>query len=641
MSDPEAGVSGRPATRRSIFLIAISTLAIICGIVALVLAAYGWAYEPEVTQDPLFMRVADITVRTIKVLLLSDIYYEPIEHTEKWPLEIARALGTASSVLFGIRLLLYAIGSRIHAMWFRFISSGHDVIIGSGPAALEYAARHGDLFGKRRAIHLAEERAPTTKLLATYARAGSLKSQLRSASANSAKRILVDEGDDADTWQTAQVIAKACPKTEVLAHITDPWMRDRLSRETPVARLTPFSYAGGAARQIMLAHPPYLLAQKLKAPAQHILIVGFGQVGQSVAREFIVTCVSPLVSEMMVTVVDPQAGRVETDFRSRHPDLCKPKDGSGGSGLGNGGHVDFGFFEGDFRLNDEKLFAFIRERSKAAEISAVYVAIDVEHRPLGLALALRGMATQQRLFRAPVFVCAQHGAGLPTVHHGAGYVGDAVEPKERIELERKAGQDARLCALRIVSFGSWPEAFDGAGLLEKEFDAQAKRFHKEYERRRVEESKRRDPVAPLSDPQPWEILPDQLRVSNRRVAAHIRAKAHAAGYDLGAWLDSSKDWGAHDLPPASKWLPNEPDEELAGERAALMLKLGELEHRRWMLDRYLDGWRKGERDDYARQRADLIPFEELDEASKKKDYTVIRVTHTLLEGKSPGGKWRS
>ncbi|MEQ1607865.1 MAG: RyR domain-containing protein [Hyphomonadaceae bacterium] len=638
MAETEAGVSGRPATRKSNFLIAITALASMFGVAALALAAYGWTFEPEVTQGPLYMRLTDITVRTIKVLLLSDIYFEPIEYIEKWPLESARALGVASSLLFGLRLLLYAIGSHLHAIWFRVRSNDHDVIIGSGPAALEYAGNHSALFDKRRAIHLAAERAPTAKRLATYARSGTLDNQLRFAAARRAKRILVDEGDDADTWQTAQAIAGRCRKAEVLAHITDPWMRDRLSREAPTARLTAFSYAGGAAREVMLAHPPYLIAEKLETPAQHILIVGFGQVGQSIAREFIVTSISPLFPKMMVTVVDPLAGRLEADFRNRHPDLCTPKHGAGAD---DGTHVDFGFCEGDFRFNDDKLFAFIRERSQACEVSAVYIAIDLERRPLGLALALRAMAAQERLFRAPVFVCAQHGAGLSAVRDGAGYVGGAMAPTDRIALERLAEQDGRICDLRVISFGSWPEAFDGAGLLEGELDGQAKRFHNEYERQRAEESRRKDPAAPPPEPQPWDVLPDQLRVSNRRVAAHIRAKAHASGYDLGAWLDSKKGgWAAHDLPPAAELIPNEPDDKLSGEAADRMRMLGELEHRRWMLDRYLDGWRKGERDDYARRRPDLIPFAELSEPSKKKDYTVIRVTHALLEGKAPGGRRR-
>lgn len=626
MAETEAGVSGRPATRRSVFLTAITGLAILFGAVALVLAGYGWTFEPEVTQGPLYMRIVDITVRTIKVLLLSDIYYEPIEHVEKWPLETARALGVASSILLGIRLLLYAIGSHLHAIWFRLNSNNHDVIIGSGPAAVEYAGNHMALFDRRRAIRLAEEREPTAKRLATYVRTGTLQHQLRVAAADRARRILVDEGDDADTWQTAQAIARRCRNAEVLAHITDPWMRDRLSREAPTAKLTAFSYAGGSARQIMLAHPPFLLAERLNAPAQHILIVGFGQVGQSVAREFIVTSVSPRFPRMMVTVVDPHANRLETDFRSRHPDLCTPKDGSAAD---DGTHIDFGFFEGDFRLNDDELFAFVRERSKASEICAVYIAVDLERRPLGLALALRAMASQEKLFRAPVFVCAQHGAGLAPVRQGAGRLGGATTSKERVALEQQAQTEGRLCDLRVVSFGSWPEAFDGAGLLEDELDGQAKRLHREYERRSEYES------------QAWEILPDQLRVSNRRVAAHVRAKAHAAGFDLGTWLDSRKGgWTTHDLPPAASFLPDDPDDALAGEAAERMRTLGELEHRRWMLDRFLDGWRKGPRDDYARQRPDLIPFADLEETSKKKDYTVIRVTRALLEGKAPGGKRR-
>ncbi len=61
MTDTEAGISGRPATRKSVFLILITALAILFGIVALALAAYGWTFEPEVTQDPLYMRITDIT----------------------------------------------------------------------------------------------------------------------------------------------------------------------------------------------------------------------------------------------------------------------------------------------------------------------------------------------------------------------------------------------------------------------------------------------------------------------------------------------------------------------------------------------------------------------------------------------------
>lgn len=635
MSETQVGVSGRPATRKSPFLIAVTALAILFGIVALALAGWGWTIELPARPNPpaeTHMLWVDVVVRAVKVLLLSDIYYEDLSAANaRLPLEWARAFGVASSLLFGVRLLLYAIGSHIHALWFRATSGGHDVIVGDGPAAVEYAGDHGRLFAKRRAIHLAAERAPTTRRLATFARGGSLENQLRASAAFRAKRIVVDEGDDADTWQTAQAIARKCGKTEILAHISDPWMRDRLSREVPTAKLTPFSYAAGAARQAMLAHPPYLIAGKLGAPAQHILIVGFGQVGQSVAREFIVTCVSPQLSRMMVTVVDPQATRIETDFRSRHPDLCTPKDGSPPASDAN---VDFGFFEGDFRLQDDKLFDFIRKRSQASEVCAVYIAIDLERRPLGLALALRAMATQEKLFRAPIFVCAQHGAGLPAIRQGAGYVaGDITKPDELIAREREAAQDGRLFNLSVVSFGSWPDAFDGAGLIERDHDGQAQRFHKEYSRLAADVAREKNPQLPPPEITKWAALSDQLRISNRRVAAHIRAKAHAAGFDLHGWLDQQRGgWQTHDLPPAADGFKLDDRD--------FMLRMAKLEHQRWMLDRYLDGWKLGPRDDYARMRPDLIPFEKLALESVHKDDEVIKTTKALLADANPGRKRR-
>jgi voltage-gated potassium channel Kch len=590
-------------------LAAIWALIVIFGAAAVSLAVWGWTRElPHVPEKSDFPAL-DIAMRSVKVLLLSDIYYE--KTTDEFAgvlLEAARAFGIIFSVLLALRLLLLAIGSRLAEFFFRLLVRKHDLIIGEGPAAVEYAASHATLFNRSRSgIHLAAERLPTSARFATLVRRGTLKAQLRTGAAGRARRIVIDEGNDADTWETAQAVARVCPRAEVLAHITDPWIRERLSREQPTFGLAAFSYAAGAARQVMLAHPPYLLARNYQAKAQHILVVGFGQVGQSLAREFIVSSVVPDIEPMMVTVVDPDANRLSTDFRGRHPDL--------------GGHIDFEFIAGDFRLTDQQLFDRVFARRKTAEICAVYVAIDDGSHPLSLALAMRAAAAQAEIFRAPIFVCAQHGAGLPGVRHGPGLAGAA--PDERKTIEERAGVESLLCDLRVTSFGAWEEAFDGAGLLEPEFDGQAKLFHREYTRLAVEQGNH-DPKTPPSSAPPWEALPDQLRISNRRAAAHVRAKAHAAGYPLTTWLESSQTgWRAHDLPAAA--------DSFAVGNKEFMLRMAKLEHRRWMLDRFLDGWRLGPRDDYARRRADLVPFEELTEASVDKDRTVILTAVSILK----------
>ena len=597
------GVATAPKAGPGLF---VTTLLLISAASALTFAVIGWWWELPATGE-IRDKVVDVATRSVKVLFLSDIYEAPTQNSSAAPLlRVARVLGVLTSLLFAARLFLVDYGAWISRVFFASASRHHDVIVGTGAASKEYAQwRRGT---RRRTIHLADRWGLLSGNLATFERAGPLKKQLDLARASRARRIVVDEGDDADTWQSAQAIARECPKAEVLAHITDPWMRDRLSRDMPTLKLMPFSYAGGAARQVMLAHPPYLLANRLGAPAQHILIIGFGQLGQSLAREFIATSHIPDDGPMMVTIVDPEAAAQEADFESRHPELVK--------------HVDFEFFTGDFRLNNPALLEQLKARSAKAGICAAYVAIDLESRPLVLAYALRAMALQHGLFAGPIFVCAQHGAGLPPARDGAGYVGGA--PEEQPKRERDALQDGRLSNLRVVSFGSWPEAFDGAGLLEAEYDSQARRFHREYERLRMEQARAKDPGAPPPASEPWEVLPDQLRVSNRRVAAHMRAKAYAAGFDLGKWLDSRNGgWSAHNLPPAAaNFLIGDPN---------FMLKMAKLEHQRWVLERFLDGWRPGPRDNYKRQRPDLIPFEQLGPGTAHKDDEVTKTTKALME----------
>lgn len=621
MAGAHAEVSERPVGGRGkLFLRLLVASAVLSGGAALGLAAMGWVVQLGAPSDP--REWIDVIVRTVKVLLLSDIYYDGTLTPKalNW-LEPARALGVFASLVIAVRLLALAIGSSAADLIFRFFANKHHVIIGMGPAAMEYAAAHNRMF-KGGAIHLAEERLPTARRLATFERRGPIKNQLRHASSKRARRVVVDEGDDADTWQTAQIVAQECPRAEVLAHIRDPWIRDRLSRDrantqraTP--KLAPFSYSGGAARQVMMAHPPYLLAQALAAPVQHILIVGFGQVGQEIAREFIVTCVVPGDAKLMVTVIDPTAQeKLELDFNGRHEELVK--------------HVDFEFISGDFRLADTRpdgLIQRLQKRAAKAPICAVYIAIDQDHKPLGLTFAIRAMALRHNLFIAPLFVCAQHGAGLPPVRHGVGLVGGPVDVQE--EREKQATAEGKLCNLRVVSFGSWPAAFDGAGMLEQPFDYQARRYHEEYSRLYAD-NERKQTGAVTATAKSWAELPDQLRVSNRRAAAHMRTKAFVVGYDLGRWLAADSGYReTHELPPAAASFSSEADPDPVMSR---------LEHQRWMLDRFLDGWRPGGRSDYLRMRKTLVPFDQLDPTEIAKDNTVVETTRALMKEAASGKK---
>ncbi len=618
MAEAHAEVSGRPVGGRGRAVVRLlGFVGVLSGAGALGLAATGWLAEFGQPQD--VREWVDLIVRTVKVLLLSDIYYDDWKPRALVWLEPARALGVFASLVIGARLLTLAIGAQVSDWFFRNFTGGHHVIIGDGPAAQEYAASHNRLF-KGRAIHMAAKRLPAAKHLATLERRGPLDTQLRHASAKRAKRIIVDEGDDADTWQTAQLAAQLCPKADVLAHITDPWIRDRLSRDRsstqrPTPRLAPFSYAGGAARQVMLAHPPFLLAQALEAKAQHILIVGFGQVGQEVAREFIVTSITPGDAKMMVTVVDPDAETtLAPDFNGRHEELVK--------------HVDFDFIGGDFRLSDtraDNLFERLKKRAAKVPVCAVYVAIDLDHKPLGLAFAIRAMALRHGLFLAPIFVCAQHGAGLPTVRQGIGMVGGPPEVQE--EREKQATTEGKLCNLRVVSYGSWPAAFDGAGMLEQPYDTQARRYHEEYSRLYAE-AERKTSGAVTGGVTPWSNLPDQLRISNRRAAAHMRAKAFAVGFDLGRWLSADNGYRfTHELPPAAGSFKDEADPDPVMSR---------LEHQRWMLDRFLDGWRPGGRSDYYRTRKTLVPFDQLAPDEVAKDNAVVETTRLLMKEAASG-----
>jgi voltage-gated potassium channel Kch len=571
-------------------------------------AFWGWSVQYSADlhagMAPSWVFWERIALRSLKALGFQDLDLAQMVPAARLPLGMSQGLGTAFAYLIASRILLIALGSRLKEMLLSFRRRGHDVIIGAGQAAYEYAAQ-----STRRTTHTAYDMQPMLGRAATLPRAGTLERQLTRAAADRANRIIVDEGDDAVTWETAQGAASLFPNVDVLAHIRDPWIHEKLTRASPAARLSTFSYASGIARQVMLAHPPYLLARRYKAPAQHILIFGFGAVGQALAREFLVTSLSVDPQPMIITAVDPNIADRKAEFLGRLPGL--------------GQDVSLNFIPGNMRLHDSDTTAQLKAAFAPSPVCAIYVAIDSGSLPLSFGLDMRDRARELGL-GAPIFICAQHGAGLSQVSQGSGMTGQGDDPN----LIAIAAQGGVLCDLGLVSFGTWGDALDGSGLFEPRLDGRAKIFHEVYLMRHPPSPGQSLDSARVK----WEQLSDEFRVANRRAAAHIRAKADAAGYDLEAWLAKGpppgrrrnrKGWRTDESPPASgAFKLDDP---------AFLDRMADLEHRRWLIDRALNGWKLGARDNRLKLHPMMIPTKDLPEAERQKDRSNVAMTADILK----------
>lgn len=612
MSDTTEGRQGPSGITVVVWLLIVAL-----GAPALALAGYAWV---AIVKPADAMGWADVAVRTIKVLLLSDVYYDtnyvpssapgaphPAMFTPEWMLIVARSLGVAAVLLFGWRVIFNALrqaAAREGVRWRR----GHDVVIGDGVAARAYIAQQP----QRMITHLSSLDPMRTAKHARVTRSGPLRRQLLAAGAYRAKRILVDEETYSQTLETATEIANEPRIREVLAYISDATMAERFNLLSD--RIRSFSYAPGVARKVMLSHPPYLLAHQMGLPKQHIVMFGFGSVGQALVREFLVTSLVGDLSNLMITVVDLAIDERRNSFLRRFPGLPS--------------FVDIAYVNADATSPSVLQHPELVARYQLMSVCAVYLALSETSLPLPVAMdfasefgrldreAQASPSPPAWRRNAPIFVCTQNRAGLPKVRDGAGRVGALGQAKP---------QDHKLLEERqVVPFGEWTEALDGASMLEDSADEQARAYHTHYLNNLPIEQRGSGAGVP------WAQLPEPYRISNRRTVAHIRAKLFATGYPLGDWLESRKISRTHDLPADG----GEALDRLNPEQKE---KLARIEHDRWVVDRVLSGWRHGPvRDNAALIHPLLIAYENLSEAERDKDRANIKTTIEIL--KSAMGK---
>jgi hypothetical protein len=125
-------------------------------------------------------------------------------------------------------------------------------------------------------------------------------------------------------------------------------------------------------------------------------------------------------------------------------------------------------------------------------------------------------------------------------------------------------------------------------VLHGKLDGPARAIHNAYLREQVAAGHRPGATSAMV---PWEELPEGLRQANRSQADHIPIKRRTM--------------------------------ELSNS-ASTVEELAEAEHRRWMGDKILAGWRYGaERDDTRRLHPSMRPYEDLSDAEKQKDRATV------------------
>ena len=556
---------------------------VLFALLTLGLAAWGWYLQSSAFGAEGPRKLENALYMTLRVFGLNDSYASSANTGGRWQLILARWMG-ATAFLSGVATaglsLFRAQIAGLAVAW----RSGHILIIGDHEIAYALAR------------HAAERGLPTVHVTASISDArqdGGVISLPRPpgddgltiGGAGRAARVIIAESDIGESVEEAlraaeRMKAATGGAATVAVHLDDPAIAERIHHAKGGSDLFAFSEAHAAARSVMVRHPPFLLAHRLAAKAAHILIIGFDELGQELARDLVLNAVGMKLGRPFITVIDANAAGVRRDFLHRHPEfaqLCALE---------------------VFAHLEEARFDVASGAGDRPTICAAYVCLRDSAAALAAAIGLRESAIRHDRLEGPIFVRLRSGG-----------------------LMRPVGGIKGLQPLQLYGFAGLEASAVASRALQPDPDIMAKAVHEAYSR------------IGGGSAGPWKDLSEEMRVSNRRVVSHIPAKLATVGFDLEPWLalpDEDRTW-----PPALA--PGETLFRNAAERTSLAL----LEHERWMADRRLNGWRQGHRRDNARKiHTNFLPFDALSEAVKSYDYQVVDWMDGFLP-RRPGGLGRA
>ncbi len=527
-------------------------------------ALWGWSAQAEALK----LTVPDILFRALGGVLLLWFYPDAAGANHDWRIEVARFATIALFALIATKAVAALLQRQLAERAARR-ASGHLLILGDHPlarAAAEAASAAG-----QRAVWLTDRTDIPLPMLprVTTVRRRFDPAQLARLAPADARRALVAFADEVRQLAAARAVREQAPALPILLNMDDAWLGERLDELEHLKGVRVVSELAEGVRAMHWRRPPFAVAQALGQARLHALILGFGDAGEAVMADLLLTQRTSFLGPPRITIVDPRADEIRAGLAQRCPDLDHSAEID---------CIDPGPW------SDERLLprAALSAAASIAPFTAAWVCLAPDRRALGGALALAALARREGWRMGPVHALVRVPGALP--------------PEPAPDLAALLADPA---GPRIVPFGAVEDFAEAVRLFEPDPDVLATRLHEAY---------RAAAPAGAIAARPWSELSEEARDSNRRQLAHLPAKLASVGVDWQAWLRGA--------PLVLPDLDGQPD---------LLDRLAELEHERWSVERRLRGWRAGPvRDAARRTHPGLAPWRAAPEAARALDRALVR-----------------
>ena len=542
-------------------------------------------YGIELWGQPVFPFIGGVLLSTLHIFLPRP---EIVADDSLHPLVRVAALLCGISGFIAAGLLWLAAANRSLAdIWDQFFRKRHVLVVGDGAFAHtvsdSLAAEAANVLhafaqdGTQPAKHRAQlELLPET----LEHRVGLMRCET----------VVVDTGTDSVSLALARrLLARLKSSTEIKTlaiRIADPVLSDQFFEVLgPVQgdlSVSVFDENQIVARRALAETPLYKRAAARGQDRVHAVILGFGDLGEKLLDQVFLTSVASGLDMPRVTVLDPEAAACERAFRARRPRVM--------SNL----PIRFLQFDPERDPNEGEAGQAIRQIETDTPFTMIYVASPDHAHAMRRTMILHRLQRQFGLFQAPI---SYH---CPSVSKAEDFL-----DRGPIALDAAGG----FMPLSRLTDGLAHSVLDLSAL-----DQTASRIHEAYRTRGTP-----SPVANVA----WKHLPDTFKRSNRRTGDHAAAKLWSVGVRLEPGLHLSKADRAK-LEALRKAADDDPQ----------IVELARLEHERWRLDRFLDGWEQGSaRDDARRIHTTLLSFEDLQDqmpGEVEKDITQVRELIAIL-----------